>query len=76
MEEKCPKGQSHYDTLGIKRAATETDIKKAYRALALKYHPDKNKDPQAEAMFKDISTAYSVLSDKTQKSQYDRLMYR
>lgn len=64
---------SHYDTLGLPKNASEADIKKAYRALALKFHPDKNRDPGAENTFKEIGTAYSVLSDRAARAQYDRV---
>nr|XP_002123973.1 dnaJ homolog subfamily B member 6 [Ciona intestinalis] len=64
----------YYEVLGIRKEATESDIKKAYRKLALKWHPDKNPDNQEEAekRFKDISEAYEVLSDKDKRSVYDR----
>lgn len=56
-------GKNYYDILGVPRDATETDIKKAYRKMALKYHPDKNQSPDAEEKFKEIAEAYDVLSD-------------
>jgi len=62
----------YYKTLGIDKSASDADIKKAYRKLAMKYHPDKTKgDKTAEEMFKNISEAYAVLSDKEKRQQYD-----
>ncbi len=65
--------ESYYDVLGIPRNATETDIKKAYRNLAKKYHPDVCKEPGAEEKFKSINEAYAVLSDESKRRQYDQL---
>ncbi|CAJ1053172.1 dnaJ homolog subfamily B member 1b [Xyrichtys novacula] len=65
-------GKDYYDVLGIKRGASEDDIKKAYRKQALRYHPDKNKSPGAEEKFKEIAEAYDVLSDPKKKDIYDR----
>jgi curved DNA-binding protein len=63
----------YYDTLGVKRNASEAEIKSAYRKLARQYHPDRNPgDKQAESKFKEVQEAYDVLSDKTQRAQYDR----
>ena len=56
-------GKDYYSILGISRGASDDEIKKAYRKMALKYHPDKNSAPQAEEMFKDIAEAYDVLKD-------------
>ena len=62
----------HYASLGIEQTASTDEIKKAYRKLALKYHPDKNDgDKSAEEMFKKISDAYSILSDPDKKRKYD-----
>lgn len=57
-------GKDYYKILGIPRDADEDQIKKAYRKMALKYHPDKNSDPSAEEKFKEIAEAYEVLSDR------------
>jgi molecular chaperone DnaJ len=63
----------YYEILGIPRSANDKEVKKAYRKLALKYHPDVCKDKGAEEKFKQINEAYSVLSDKQKKIQYDNL---
>lgn len=66
--------KSYYDILGVKKAASEDEIKKAYRKLAKKHHPDVNKgNKDAENKFKELSEAYAVLSDKEKRDQYDRL---
>src|SRR5438270_8213261 len=65
--------RDYYETLGVKRNASENEIKSAYRKLARKYHPDRNPgDKQAEASFKEIQDAYDVLSDKNKRAQYDQ----
>jgi len=62
-----------YQKLGLKRGATEPEIKKAYRSLAKQLHPDRNKDnPQAAQRFSDVTRAYDLLSDKDKRAQYDR----
>lgn len=62
----------YYAVLGVEKNASDEEIKKAYRKLALKYHPDKNKEPDAEDRFKQISEAYDVLCNPEKKSNYDR----
>ncbi|MGB7947336.1 MAG: molecular chaperone DnaJ [Candidatus Binatia bacterium] len=63
----------YYNLLGVDRGASDDEIKKAYRKLALKYHPDRNPgDKQSEASFKEISEAYQVLSDSQKRAQYDQ----
>lgn len=65
-------GKDYYKTLGIIKGASDEDIKKSYRKLALKFHPDKNKTPGSEEKFKEIAEAYEVLSDKKKREIYDR----
>ena len=63
-----------YKTLGVAKDVSETDLKKTYRKLARKYHPDSTQgDAAAEAKFKEISEAYAVLSDKDQREEYDQI---
>ena len=64
--------KSYYDVLGVDKNASKDDIKKAYKKLAKKYHPDLNKEADAEKKFKEVSEAYQVLSDEQKKAAYDR----
>lgn len=63
--------KDYYETLNVSRNATHDEIKSAYRKLALQFHPDRNKSPDAEGKFKEISEAYAVLSDQEKRKQYD-----
>ena len=63
-----------YKVLGVSKDASEAELKKVYRKLAREYHPDSNQgNAKAEAKFKEISEAYSVLSDKEQRAEYDQI---
>ena len=61
-----------YDILGVSKNATPAELKSAYRKLALEWHPDRNKSPEAESKFKEINEAYQVLSDPKKKGSYDQ----
>jgi DnaJ-class molecular chaperone len=65
-------GKDYYKILGLSKGASDDDIKKAYRKLALKYHPDKNKEPGAEEKFKEVAEAYEILSDPKKKEIFDK----
>lgn len=65
---------SHYETLGVEKNATQDEIKKAYRKLAMRWHPDQNSnDPEATEKFKQISEAYEVLSNEAKRAEYDAM---
>ena len=64
--------RDYYEVLGVDNKATDKDLKKAFRSLARKYHPDKNPDDEeAEARFKEVQEAYAILSNSEQRRQYD-----
>jgi molecular chaperone DnaJ len=65
--------RDYYDILGVKKDATQEEIKRAYRNLALKFHPDLNKSKEAEEKFKEMNEAYAVLSDSSKRIQYDTM---
>jgi molecular chaperone DnaJ len=65
--------RDYYEILGVSRTASSEEIKDAYRKLAMEYHPDRNKSPDAEEKFKEISEAYAVLSDEEKRRQFDEL---
>ncbi|XP_071374177.1 dnaJ homolog subfamily B member 9a [Centroberyx affinis] len=64
--------KDYYDILGVSKDATERQIKKAFHKLAMKYHPDKNKSPDAEMKFREIAEAYENLSDEKRRGEYDQ----
>ena len=65
--------KDYYEIMGVARDATQDDIKRAYRQLARKYHPDVSKEPDAEARFKEVGEAYEVLRDPEKRAAYDKL---
>lgn len=67
------KFRDYYEILGVPRNASQSDIQKAFRKLARKFHPDVNKDPEADKRFKEINEAYEVLRDPDKRKKYDAL---
>ena len=65
--------KDYYSTLGVERGATEDEIRRAYRKLARKYHPDVSKESDAEARMRDVNEAYDVLRDQEKRQAYDNL---
>src|SRR6266511_774161 len=67
------KKRDYYEVLGVTRSASQEEVKRAYRKLAVKFHPDKNpNDPHAEEKFKELGEAYDVLMDADKRAAYDR----
>src|SRR2546428_12686694 len=64
--------RDYYEVLGVQKGSGKDEIKSAYRKLALQYHPDRNKSPEATERFKEISEAYAILSDDEKRNQYDQ----
>jgi len=64
--------RDYYEILGVDKSVSAEDLKKAYRKMALKFHPDRNKEPDAEEKFKEINQAYEVLSDEQKRKMYDQ----
>lgn len=64
--------RDYYDVIGVSKSATQLEIKRAFRKLAMKYHPDRNKEADAEDKFKEINEAYEILSDEEKRASYDQ----
>ncbi|XP_023173128.1 dnaJ homolog subfamily B member 5 [Drosophila hydei] len=65
-------GKNYYEILGINRTASDEEIKKGYKRMALKYHPDKNDHPEAANRFKEVAAAFEILSNKEKRELYDQ----
>jgi molecular chaperone DnaJ len=72
LESMATNKRDYYEVLGIERNASDEDIKKAFRKLAFKYHPDHNQDDKSGEAFKEINEAYEALSDKDKRDAYHR----
>src|SRR5512136_2771111 len=70
-----PEKKDYYEVLGVPKDSSEKDLKGAYRKLAMKYHPDRSEEPDAEEKFKELSEAYAVLSDPEKRQKYDQFGY-
>src|SRR5437867_10861972 len=66
--------RDYYDVLGVPKGANKDEIKAAYRKLALQFHPDRNKSPDATERFKEVWEAYAILSDDEKRNQYDQFV--
>ena len=66
--------RDYYEILGVSKNASDEDLKKAFRKLAFEFHPDRNKDKNAEEKFKEINEAYQVLSDQEKRARYDQFL--
>ena len=64
--------RDYYETLGINRNANEEEVRKAFRKKAMEFHPDRNKEPGADAKFKEVNEAYQILSDPNRRAKYDQ----
>ncbi|MCF2139802.1 MAG: molecular chaperone DnaJ [Candidatus Lokiarchaeota archaeon] len=72
MANRSKNKRDYYEVLGVDRSASSDEIKRAFRKLAMKWHPDRNKSPEAQEKFKEINEAYMVLSDQEKRQKYDR----
>ena len=64
--------RDYYESLGINRNANEEEVRKAFRKKAMEFHPDRNKEPGADAKFKEVNEAYQILSDPNRRAKYDQ----